>query len=101
MVEVIVGLLDLSEDLGRIVSLERQVAAHQRVEKHAQRPKIGFLTVAAFENLGSHVVWCACDGRQVSVVVCSFREAKINELHLVRLCDHDIVGFYISMNNVL
>ena len=98
---MIVSFLNLSENLGRVVSLERQVSTHQGVEEHTQRPKIGLLTIATFEHLRSHVVWSACDGRQVSVVGCSFRETEINELHFVILGDHDIVGFDISMDNVL
>ena len=73
MVEMVIGLLNLTEDFMRIVSLKWQIATDKSVEKDTKRPEIGFLTVGAVKNLRSHIVRRASDGCQLFVAFGSLR----------------------------
>ena len=92
---------NLIEHYGLSVPLERQISTDERVKDDSKWPKIGLLAVASLDYFWSHVVGGACDLLQILSLVGVDREAKVNQAHSVAGCDHDVVWFDISMNDIL
>ena len=84
VVEVVIGLLNLTEDISSTASLEWQIAADESVQKDTKGPEIGSLTVGTVKDFRSHVVWSTGNSGQLLVAARSLGKTEIDETHGVR-----------------
>ena len=96
-----ISLLDLSENLRSIIALEGKISAYEGVQENTKGPDISLLAVGTLEDLRCHVVRSSRHGCQLTVISRSFGQTKVDKAHCVVSCNHDVIWFYISMNNVL
>ena len=80
MVKVEISLLDLSEDLMRVRSLEWKISRNESVQENSKRPKICHLPICSVKHLRSHIVWGSSDGREI-LVFGSFGETEVDKAH--------------------
>jgi hypothetical protein len=78
VIKVELSALDLIENLSLILTLERQVTAHENIEEASERPSIALAVISSIENLRCHIVWSTSDCMKLFLTLLSLGEAKID-----------------------
>lgn len=101
---MVLGILNLFENVHSILGLKREIAAHENVQQNSHWPTVDLaiiVSLLSILNLWSHIIGCPCDRFKFLSWLLSFRKSKINQFQLVIFREHNILWLDVSVDHSL
>lgn len=101
MLEMEITIRDFIEYFISVLTLERQITAHEDVKEDAQGPDVALVVVVALQHFWRHVVWSTSNALELLVSLGPLGQTEVNQLYFALLGEHDVLGLDISVHDAL